>query len=243
MKRALTAVVLTLTMAVVANPQTALAGDGVEKLRYSWSVKGSLAWLARLILPGSGVGTLETTEGDGVRSRLTIRGDRQSGYAYYDSRMSSDGTRTFTSADGYSWLNRSEEQRVTFDYGKGVAHVEKRSDEGVERKTRKLNDATPQDVLTSIYYLRQNADSIRAPRRAEVYSGGKPYTFVFAPQKPTRLDVAGQSVLVRPFDITPENESKKGAVRVWLTEDAARVPVRIEIEQNRATLRLDLDGF
>ena len=226
----------------VATPVGAapLSRGGTETLRYSWSLRGGLAWIARVAFPGSGTGTLETSSADAVRSRLTITTPSQKGYAFYDSKMSRDGERTFASADGYSWLNRAEEQRVTFDYPNRVARVEKRSSDGVETKTRKLEDDTPQDVLTSIYYLRQNADSITSPRRASVFSGGKPYSFLFTPRPLTSITVNGRSHRVRPFEITPEGGEKKGTVRVWLTEDEQRVPVRIDIEQNRATLQLEL---
>lgn len=225
----------------LSQPALALPGPGAtETLRYSWSLKGALAWVARVAFPGSGTGTLETSAADGIRSRLTITTPNQKGYAFYDSRMSADGRRTFASADGYSWLNRSEEQRVTFDYGSRVATIEKRSADGVEQKTRRLEHEAPQDVLTSIYYLRQNADQILQPRRAQVYSGGKPYAFLFTPRPVTTMKVANQQMRVRPFAITPVGGQKKGTVRVWLSDDARRVPVRIEIEQNHATLKLEL---
>lgn len=218
-----------------------LTNGGTETLQYSWTIRGGLAWIARIAFPGAGSGTLETSATDGVRSRLTITAPNTKGYAFYDSQMSRDGQRTFASADGYSWLNRSEEQRVTFDYLNRLAQIETRSSsDGIEKKTRKLEHEAPQDVLTSIYYLRQNAHSINVPRRGHVYSGGKPYTFLFSPRPVIDLRVDGRSVRVRPFEITPADGQKRGSVRVWLSEDEQRVPVRIEIEQNRATLQLEL---
>lgn len=240
------AAIATLAFAIAvaaASPAGAvpLVNGGTETLQYSWTLKGALAWVARVAFPGKGTGTLETSAADGVRSRLTITAPNQKGYAFYDSRMSRDGERTFASADGYTWHNRSEEKRVTFDYLNRVTQIETRSSsDGIEKKTRKLEHETPQDVLTSIYYLRQNADSIVAPRRAQVYSGGKPYTFLFSPRPSVDMRVSGKLVRVRPFEITPVDGQKKGTVRVWLTQDAQRVPVRIDIEQNHATLQLQL---
>jgi hypothetical protein len=218
-----------------------LAIAPAEKLQYSWSLKGPLRFIARLALPTSGAGTLETSSSDGVRSRLTMKAPGEPGYAFYESRMTSDGTRTLTSADGYTWGKRSEEQQVTFDYRQGVAHIRKNSsEEGVETKVRKLGADAPQDVLTSIFYLRRNADAITSPRQAQVYSGGKPYTFLFTPQPVGSLRIGNEMVRVRPFTITPLSPEKKGAVRVWFSDDERRLPMRIEIDQKFATLKLDL---
>lgn len=214
----------------------------VEKLHYSWSFRGALAWIARVAFPVSGEGTLETRSGEKVSSRLTMISRDSSGEAFYASQMSPDGARTFASADGYSWRNRAERQNVTFDYRENLARVEKHDQDGVERKVRQLDTDTPQDVLTSIFYLRRNASEISSPLRATVYSGGKPYEFVFTPHRVTTLNVNGSAKRVKPFAISPVDAGRKGAVRVWLSDDSRRVPVRIEIEQDNATLRLDLVG-
>ena len=215
-----------------------LASD-VEQLRYRWSLKGGLAWIARIAFPSSGTGTLETREGTSVTSRLTL--GSKGGSAYYASSMAPGGLRTFTSEDGYRWNDRYEQHRVQFDYSGGVARVEKRSDDdGVKQKVRTLESDAAQDVLTSIYYLRQNADAIKTRRTATVFSAGKGYLFSFTPSPVTTLRVNDHDVRVRPFTIAPADGEKKGAVKVWLADDAGRTPVRIEIQQNYATLRLDL---
>ena len=235
---------LAVASSLVSAPSLAgpLTTGSVERLHYSWSLQGALAWVARLAFPVSGNGTLETRAADMVSSRLTMTTPNQQGHAFYDSRMSADGSRTYASSDGYSWRNRSEQQKVTFDYSANVARIEKHDADGVETKVRQLESETPRDVLTSIFYLRQNASSVTTPHRAQVYSGGKPYTFLFTPQPLTSLSRNGRTTRVRPFVIQPVDGTKKGAVRVWLTEDSRRVPMRIEIEQNHATLRLDLHG-
>ena len=225
----------TLSAAPLVNPSSS-----VERLNYSWKLTGGLTWLARLAIPTSGSGTLETRTADTVNSRLMMTASEQSGHAFYESSMSVDGSRTFTSADGYSWRNHAEEKRVVFDYEEGVARVEERSSEGVENKVRPLQESTPQDVLTSIYYLRQNAESMTTPRRTIVYSNGKPYAFIFAPRALTTMRRGSERVRVRPFEITPIDGKKKGSIRVWLTDDEEHVPLRIEIDQQYATLKLDL---
>ncbi|HVS33895.1 MAG TPA: DUF3108 domain-containing protein [Thermoanaerobaculia bacterium] len=212
---------------------------GLERLKYRWSLEGGLAWIARIAFPSSGTGTLETREGSSVTSRLTL--GSKGGSAYYASSMAPGGIRTFTSEDGYSWNNRYEQHRVQFDYEGRVARVEKRSDDhGVKQKVRALESDTAQDVLTSIYYLRQNAASIKSRHTSTVYSAGKGYLFSFTPSPLTTLRVGGQDVPVRPFTIAPADGQKKGAVKVWLAEDVERTPVRIEIQQSYGTLRLEL---
>ena len=224
-----------LVTALLAGSASAAQADGVERLHYRWSLKGAFAWIARVAFPASGSGTLETRAGSSVTSRLTI--GSQGASAYYASSMTPDGMRTFASEDGYNWNDRFQHQSVTFDYDGGVARVEKRSEDGVEQKVRSLDSTAAQDVLTSIYYLRQNAESITTQRTATVYTGGKPYQFVFTPLAVMTMN----DVRVRPFTIAPVDARKRGAVKVWLSDDQQHKPVRIEIEQKHATLRLDLD--
>ena len=239
--RSVFAVVLATILTAGSATATPLVNPtSVERLSYSWKLTGGLAWLASVAIPTSGTGTLETRTDDKVHSRLAMTAPNQRGGAFYDSHMSADGTRTFTSVNGYSWRNRFEEKRVVFDYEAGVARVEERSHEGIENKVRQLEDSTPQDVLTSIYYLRQHADEITTPRRTVVYSEGKPYAFIFTPRKVTTMRRGSENVRVRPFDITPIDGKKKGAVHVWLTDDEQRVPLKIEIDQQYATLELKL---
>lgn len=227
-------------IASMMSSASAYAGD-VEQLRYRWSLKGGLSWIARIAFPSSGTGTLETREGTNVTSRLTLGSKGVS--AYYASSMAPGGLRTFTSEDGYKFNDRFEQHRVQFDYSDGVARVEKRSDDdGVKQKVRTLESDAAQDVLTSIYYLRQNAGSITSRRTATVYSAGKGYLFSFTPSPVTTLRVNDEEVRVRPFTIAPADGQKKGAVKVWLAENSERTPVRIEIQQNYGTLRLDLSS-
>ena len=96
-------------------------------------------------------------------------------------------------------------------------------------------------MLTSIYYLRQHADEIRTPKKAEIFSGSSGYDVIYVPKPATTMRAAGSDVRVRPFTIKPvDSDAKIGEVRVWLTEDAQHVPVRIDIDQKYATFKLEL---
>ncbi|HEX7154599.1 MAG TPA: DUF3108 domain-containing protein [Thermoanaerobaculia bacterium] len=225
-----------LVMTLVAGQ--ANAAGAVERLQYSWSLRGALTWIARVAVPTSGTGVLETTTDTEIDSTLTLTAPSRRDYAVYQSRMSAGGTRTLASMDGYRFNSKAHEQRVAFDYDERVARVQKKDFEGTRTKVVELESSAPRDVLTSIHYLRLHADEVTTPRMMQIYSGGKPYAFSVAPKKAQMLN--GQRVL--PFTLTPKNEGKRGEVRVWLSDDERRVPVRIEMEQKLGTLRLDLKG-
>jgi hypothetical protein len=230
---------------VAASPLAAApSADGTaEKLNYAWKLKGGLSWLVRLAFPSSGRGTLETNAAGNVRSRLTMNADDSKGYYLYESMMAPTGTQTLTSRSAYAYGDSSRDERVAFDVANGVARVQKTTSEGSESKTHKLESATPQDVLTSIYYLRQHADEIHAPKQAKVFSGANGYDVLFQPLATTTMRVGGSDLRVRPFTLKPLGKDAKrfpGEVHVWLSDDARHLPVRIDIEQKYATLKLDL---
>lgn len=230
---------------LLASPfATAAPADAsAEKLTYAWRLKGGLSWLARLAFPSSGRGTLETNAAGNVRSRLTINADDSKGYYLYESMMAPTGTQTLTSRSAYAYGDNHRDERVAFDVANGVAHVQKTTNDGSESKTHKLESATPQDVLTSIYYLRQHADEIRTPKQAKLFSGARGYDVLFQPQPATTMRVGDSDLRVRPFTLKPVGSDAKrfpGEVHVWLSDDARHVPVRIDIEQKYATLKLDL---
>jgi hypothetical protein len=217
--------------------------NGIERLSYAWRLKGGLSWVARLAFPSSGRGTLETREAGTVHSQLTIQGKESSSFYLYESSMLPEGTRTLSSRNAYSFGNDTRDERVSFDPAKQVAQVQKMTNDGNETKLKKLESAAPQDVLTSIYYLRQHADEIRTPKKAEIFSGASGYDVIYVPKPAMTMRVSGSDVRVRPFAIkaVDTDKAKIGEVRVWLTDDAQRIPVRIDIDQKYATLKLELD--
>lgn len=224
---------------VLAAPMQA-AGIGNERLSYTWKLKGGLSWLASLAFPSSGRGTLETNEGGTVSSRLMISADPKS-YYLYESSMLPTGEKTLTSRSAYSFKSSQRDERVSFDLDKGLTRTQKTTNEGQETKVRKLESETPQDVLTAIYYLRQHANEITQPVKAEVFSGAKGYDMVYQPLPMTTVN----GIRCRPFTLKAIGDDAKkfpGEVRVWLSDDERRVPVRIDIEQKYgATLKLDLE--
>jgi hypothetical protein len=220
-------------------------GGNVEDLRYSWRLKGGMRFVAGLMFPTSGVGNLTTTFGDQVESELVITAPngRQGGFYAYESKIDSSG-KTLETYHGYAWNDKSRHERTVFDYGKGLARIQKTTPQEVENRVKKLPsaDGNFRDILTAIYFLRQNASRINAPLQTNIFSDGKEYPVVFKPGANKVFRIEGRNVNARSFEIVDAPGGKKwpGGVTVWVTSDDQRIPVRIEIRQSVASLQLDL---
>ena len=236
--------VIALTMVVSASAFAANPG-GVEEFRYSWRLRGGVRLLAGLMFPTSGVGNLRTTFGDTIHSELLITAPngKQGGFYEYESQMD-ESAKTLVTSHGYAWGKKTRNERTVFDYTKGLARINKTTPEDTEYRVKKLPEADGQyrDVLTAIYFLRQNAQSINAPMQTTIYSDGREYPVIFKPGETKPFVIEGKSVNARAFHIVDAPGGKKwsGGVTVWVTNDDRRVPVRIEIQQSVASLQLDL---
>lgn len=224
-----------------------------EEFNYSWRLRGGLAWIAGLRFPTSGVGALRTgvpsAEKDDIASELVIRPSKgRSGFYIYQSQIDTAGQKTLMTYHGYSFGNRERKERTLFDYVKRLARIRKQTDdEAVESRVKPIPHKDMRDILTGIYFLRRNAETMERPLTSDIYSDGKLYPVVFKPGKRHSFIVAGEMVEARAYDIeaAPGEASKKwpGGLRVWLTDDARHVPVRIEIRKNFASLQLDLQSL
>lgn len=241
------AVAITLVSASSAVAQTRGASQTgeVEQLHYSWRVKGGLRFVAGLMFPTAGVGKLQTTFGDTVASELLITAPtgKRDGFYAYESSIDTKG-KTLSTYHGYAWNDKSRSERTVFDYTKGLARIHKQTPDVVENTVRKLpgSEREQRDVLTAIYFLRQNAHTLNAPLQTNIYSDGKEYPVVFKPGARKVFTIEGRNVTARAFEIVDAPGGKKwpGGVTVWLTSDDRRLPVRIEIKQSVASLQLDL---
>lgn len=236
---------LLLAAAVTTAPLSAAPlnnAEGVERLTYSWRLRGALAWIARIAFPSSGRGTLETREGGTVSSRLMINASDEKGYYLYESQMSPEGATTLVSRSAYSFGDSSRDERVSFDPDRGVAEVQKTMNNKTETRTKKLESAVPQDVLTTIYFIRQHVDDITTPRHAKFFSGAKGYDVMIRPLPAKTVRIGKNDVRVRPFAITPVDDEGRfgGEVRVALSDDERHVPVTIDIQEKYARLNLQL---
>jgi hypothetical protein len=212
-----------------------------ETLHYSWSMHGGLSWIAGLRFPTSGTGLLtQTPNGSNVTSSLLITSPKDpSASLVYESTMTPSGDRTFSSAEGYSWQETRRHVRSFFDTMKHLLHIEKTTQKGRESHDKTWNAGDVRDVLTAIQFLRVNGDRIAAPVTSMVYSNGKAYPVVITPAGARTVNrVATQQFRI---EAAPGAQSKyPGEVRLWISDDDRRVPVRIELAQKLATVRLDL---
>jgi hypothetical protein len=251
----LTAAVLALLLASAPASATDLNCRGtaghVEEFRYTWRLRGGLSWIAGLLVPTAGSGHLRTafptTGSPNISSELLIIAPKgkAEGFFHYESEMDGTGEKTLMSMSAYAWGNKAREERATFDYAKGTSRVRKETPEKVENKTKPLPDAHLRDVLTAIYFLRQNAHRIPGPITTEIYSDGKEYPVIFRPAGTASFKIEGHRVNARVFEIVDAPGGKKwpGEVKVYISDDARRIPFRIDITRSFAALQLDLKSI
>jgi hypothetical protein len=219
----------------------------IEEFHYSWRLRGGLAWVAGLVFPRNGYGNLKTTfpkAGEhAISSELLITSPNESGFYAYETRMDESGERTLMTYHGYAWGNKSRKERTVFDYVKRLAHMHRETPTKVEDRIRPMPAGNLRDVLTAIFYLRQHAEAIKAPIRTTIFSDGKEYAVIFRPAGRTSFVIDGQRVNANGFEVVaaPGTDLKwRGGVTVWVSDDARRIPCRIEISETLASLQLDL---
>jgi len=224
----------------------------VEELRYSWRLKGGVRFIAGLIFPTRGVGSFRTTYGGdhAVHSELVITAPagKQDGFYQYESQLDDRDARTLMTYHGYAWGKKSRNERTIFDYVKRLARIRKQTPEQVENRVKQLPSDQQQtrDILTAIYFLRQHAHTLNAPIQTSIYTDGREYPVIFRPAATnTSLMIDGRRVLVKEFAIVdaPGGRKWQGGVKVWLSADERRIPVRIEIQQSIASMQLDLQSI
>jgi Protein of unknown function (DUF3108) len=222
----------------------------VEEFRYSWRIRGAIRLLAGLMFPTSGVGNYKTTypkTGEhSINSELLITpSNGESGFYAYESQMDESGNQTQMTYSGYVWGNKTRKIRAVFDYVKRLARIHKETPKGIENTVKPLPGRDNlRDVLTAIYYLRQNAGTINGPITTTIYTDGQEYPAVFRPGERRTFTMDGKTVTARAFEIGDAPGGKKwpGGVKVYLSDDARRIPFRIEIAESFASLQLDLQS-
>lgn len=235
--------------AVASAATTPIVSPGaVEEFRYSWRLRGGLAWMAGLRFPTSGFGSLRTThETEGksyIDSELLITSaNGRDGFYMYQSHIDPAGDKTLMTYYGYAWGQKKRNERTLFDYIKRLARIRKEGKRGIENRVEPIPPKSMRDVLTGIYFLRQNAETITLPMVSEIYSDGKLYPVLYSPLGLQRMTIGGEMMVVRGYQISATPDAAKrwpGGVKVWLTNDERRVPVRIEIRRSLAALQFDL---
>jgi hypothetical protein len=248
------AAVLMMSSSVISAAELHCNGaPNIEEFRYTWRLRGGLRWIAGLVFPTSGVASLKSVypmEADQTidsELHITTPQERNDAYFSYESEMDGSGRKTLMTYNGYAWGSKMRRERTVFDYANRFARVRKETPSGVENKVKRIDDEQLRDVLTVIYFLRQNASSIKSPITTSIYEG-REYPVVFQPIRTTRppqFMLEGKAIKTVGFEIIDAPGGKKwpGHVKVWLSEDERRIPFRIEIQQSMASLQLDLSSI
>src|SRR3954453_278280 len=165
-----------------ANTNCSGPATNIEQFRYSWRLRGGLSWIAGIMFPTTGVAAMKNVypkSGEtNVSSALLITAaDQKSGFFVYESEMDAAAQKTLMTYHGYAWGKKSRKERTLFDYVKRLARIHRETPEKVEDKAKPLSpdtlrDNSLRDILTAIYYLRQNADKIKGPVATSIYSDG-----------------------------------------------------------------------
>ena len=253
-RKTLAALLLVVVSASAYGADQSCNATNVEELRYSWRLKGGIRFLAGMVFPTNGVGSFRTTYPTGddhaIHSELLITAPngKKGGFYTYESEMDDRDVRTLMTYHGYAWGKKARNERTIFDYVKRLARIRKQTTEEVENRVKMLpkDQQEARDILTAIFFLRQNAMTLNTPMQTTIYSDGKEYPVIFRPgaSNTTSLTIDGRRVAVKPFEIVDAPGGKKwqGGVKVWLSADERRIPVRIEIQQSIASMQLDLQS-
>lgn len=221
----------------------------VESFHYAWKLRGGLSWIAGIMFPTTGVGELKTTyptpARNAIDSSLLITASGKGGFYAYETEMDAAGQRTLMTYHAYVWKDKSRKERTLFDYKSGVAHLHKETPEKQWDKTDPIPPGSFHDVVSAIHYLRQNAAAIRGPVGATIYSDGKSYPVIIRPAPRDVFTIGNQQVAAVGFEIVDAPGGRKwpGGMKIWLSDDARRIPFRIEIIQSMASLQLDLQSI
>lgn len=246
---------LTLAAVLVAVPCSASFASEVpkcvspesERLAYDWDLGGALSWIAAIAFPTSGTAELETswsTRPDRVDTRLTIRDRNDSGYFLYRSVLDPSVPRTVLNESGYSWDGRTKIETAEFDYARRRVKVTERDTrDGPSSKIDPIPATDLEDVLTGIWSLRQRAGEITKPVLVEIYSDGTLYPVQYVPLGRRNVRVGRSERAAVGYRITAAPGQQRrwpGGVTVWFSDDAQRVPLRIEMKRSLATMHLML---
>lgn len=101
-----------------------------------------------------------------------------------------------------------------------------------------------QDSVSAMYALRLATGA--GPWTWKVFSGRKTWTLLATPRTAEPIDTVFGPIPTDPIALSMAYKGEleqRGRFVVYLTEDAARVPVRAEILSNVGTIRADLVGY
>jgi len=190
-----------------------------DALVYRWSLRGFAGRVAGLVLPDEGRGELRTESANGShRTELEITSPKSKGgeYFLYGSETRPDGSGVAWSS--YRW--RGEEKS----------------------KRDKVRGEDVVDVAAGIRLIRE-----RQPQRSmrmRIWSDGKTYPVLVSRVAAENVTVPAGTFRADHYRVRGQRISGerfwKGGMDLWLAQDEARTPVRIQVERGFANVRLDL---
>jgi hypothetical protein len=137
-----------------------------------------------------------------------------------------------------------KQEVVTFNHGSDVVY----SDEKGEKKAYRVPDNI-QDVISGYYFLRTlDFDRISEGETVEVP------TFFSGEVYPMRVKYRGKDIVKTKFGkirvlklnpLMPNNKLFKGedSIRIWVSDDDNKVPVKVEVDLWIGALEMDLTSF
>lgn len=137
-----------------------------------------------------------------------------------------------------------KQETITFNHGSDVAYSEEKGD----KKSFKVPDNI-HDVISGYYFLRTlNFDRIYEGQLIEVP------TFFSGEVYPMRVKYRGKDIIKTKFGkikvlklnpVMPNNKLFKGedSIRIWVSDDENKVPVKVEVDLWIGALEMDLTSF
>jgi hypothetical protein len=135
------------------------------------------------------------------------------------------------------------DQTVAFDWATGTARV---ADRKLERESFEVGSC-PLDVLSALQVMRLRGVPAEAPLELEVFDNGKRYLLRFLRLGRERLDLpaplgpATPTLVIEP--LLAEGTGlfvKTGRLKLWITDDERRVPVRLRTKVPIGSVSADL---
>lgn len=207
-----------------ALPAAAAEVRGPEELHYRWNLGRILGRVAGIFLPseGDGVMTMKRTNGDFVTELvITSEHSREGEFWRYGSQIDPQSGYAEKAWSSYRWRGEAKSKRDD------------------------LNGAEVIDIVSGIYAIRR--DPPKASRHMEVWSDGKIYPVVVIPKGEAMRKIGGKPVATRHYTVrgykTPDGRFWKGALELWLANDAAATPVEIHITRDMAAVQLRLQSL
>jgi len=138
------------------------------------------------------------------------------------------------------------EQLVVFDLATGAAEVK---DTQIP-ETRFDVGACPLDVLSAFYLTRLRGVAENTPLELPVFDNGKRYTLAVRFLGREKLDLpaplgrATPTLIVEPLLLAGTGLFvKSGRLKIWLTDDARRIPVRLRAKVAIGSVSADLESY